>query len=353
MASSGDKRVGWMGECFRHLGDFGKRKICDVWLPGSHDAGTYDLSFSYRDEDMPEAVVRLLRSRLPSCVRNSILAVVRRYARTQKHSIFDQLCYGSRYLDLRPVVVRDSKSTEGQTFISHGLLGKERFSDVLQQILRFLETNEKEFLVLDIYCLRSALRLQLPEDMVLVEAEIESVLGKFIVNPSRWDTPIEELLGLDQRVYLVLERNGANYHASYGRDSICRVWPNEFGLENLKQKLESEFSRQSSKPQLHRVLEFIRSVPEGDSFFFVKGALAGMACCPCLPYPRDLEQINRPLTRLGKSWLTEFTEIGTPFDPAIVMMDFVGEQNELLIEQTIAMNWPRCSRPASSNGNRV
>ena len=108
MTSRGDKRCGWMGECFENVSNFGERKIRDVWLPGSHDAGTYNLSFSYRDEDMPETLVNLLHSKLPQCTSNLILNVVRRYAKTQGHSILEQLIYGSRYLDLRPVVVKNN-----------------------------------------------------------------------------------------------------------------------------------------------------------------------------------------------------------------------------------------------------
>ena len=118
---------------------------------------------------MPVTVVKLLRSKLLRCTKSFILNVVRRFAITQEYSVLEQLNYGSRYLDLRPVVVKDDQTKEINTFISHGLLGNDEFPMVLKQIASFLKTNKKEFIILDIYCLRAALRLQLPVDMMYIE----------------------------------------------------------------------------------------------------------------------------------------------------------------------------------------
>ena len=336
----------WMNKCFEQNDFSVKTTISDVWLPGSHDAGTNNLSFNYRKEDIPKELVSLLSSNLSCCVKNCVLNIVRKYAKTQTYSIFELLMYGSRYLDLRPVVIFDKEDRTRKLFISHVLLGKESFVTILKQILKFLKAYEKEFLVLDIYCLRTALKLRVPDDLILIEKEIDSILKEYIVPCHQWKLPLGELLKMNRRVFVIMEKEGLNYSAEHGRSKIRRMWPNEFNVEQLKKKLVKEMLlsveniSSSSRTPIHHVLEFIRSVPEENAaLFYTKGILSGIFCCPGC-FPTNLTQINRPLIKLGPMWVEEMVNQASDSKRAyVVMMDFVEKENQLLIEKVISMNW--------------
>lgn len=103
---------GFFAEWQKYLSD--DANIVSVAMPGSHDAATKGM--------MP-------------------------LAETQRHSIYEQLCAGSRYLDLRVTKKRENKKDKLVMF--HSVVKGCSLDSVLKDITRFVERHPTEFLILD------------------------------------------------------------------------------------------------------------------------------------------------------------------------------------------------------------
>lgn len=84
--------------------------LTEVVIPGSHDAGTRDISY---------------------------------YGKTQSLSVKDQLLCGARYFDLRV------KNDGGELVIFHSILDGELFEPILDDIAEFIEKHSTETVILD------------------------------------------------------------------------------------------------------------------------------------------------------------------------------------------------------------
>ncbi len=99
-----DMSAAWMG----YIRD--DALLSDIIIPGSHDAGSCNMSY---------------------------------LGRTQGYSVKEQLGMGARYFDLRV-----NKTDDGY-YMYHEIFNGERFEDVLSAIVGFLEENPTEALILD------------------------------------------------------------------------------------------------------------------------------------------------------------------------------------------------------------
>ncbi len=84
--------------------------LIDAIIPGSHDAGTFNMSY---------------------------------LGKTQGYSVEDQLKMGARYFDLRV------NKTDGGYYMFHSVLNGEKFENVLCAITSFISKNPSETLILD------------------------------------------------------------------------------------------------------------------------------------------------------------------------------------------------------------
>ncbi len=85
-------------------------KINEIIIPGSHDAGTYNMTY---------------------------------LGRTQGYSIKDQLIMGTRYFDLRV------NKTDDDYYLYHEFFDGEKFLDALIDLKDFIQENPSELLILD------------------------------------------------------------------------------------------------------------------------------------------------------------------------------------------------------------
>lgn len=104
-------RASWM---HHRLNTLGRKRLGDLVLPASHDAGMY----------------------------KTVSDVGRAWAKTQNLSIYEQLSYGVRYFDLRP------KWTGKKFVIVHGDWTGPDLSEVLGDIRKFALENHKELAIL-------------------------------------------------------------------------------------------------------------------------------------------------------------------------------------------------------------
>jgi len=102
-------RASWM---YDHLAQLGSKKMKQLYIPGSHDAGMYTGGFST-------------------------------LGKTQELSIYGQLAAGQRYFDLRV------EWNDPVFDIHHNGINGPRLSDVLQQIADFCNEGRRELVILD------------------------------------------------------------------------------------------------------------------------------------------------------------------------------------------------------------
>lgn len=115
----------------------GGKMLKECPIPGSHDSGTYDLTFRYSPDADP-----LFRWTV------SPLAVFP-WAVAQAQRLDEQLANGIRYLDLR-VVYGDGPHGDDY-YLAHGLYGP-RFDEAWQQIVAFASAHPKEIVIVEIGC---------------------------------------------------------------------------------------------------------------------------------------------------------------------------------------------------------
>ena len=130
--SSRSSRANWMGQLVRHSPK--AIRFRDLILPGSHHSASSSIS---------------------SCL---LLLPVTSIGRTQQLSVYQQLCFGIRYLDIRFAKSRSSTllrkptvTTSGCGFcICHGLLQGSDLLEVLLEIVDFVQTYPTEFVMVEL-----------------------------------------------------------------------------------------------------------------------------------------------------------------------------------------------------------
>jgi len=128
-------------------GEIANTRLRSLFIPSSHDAATYYLSDEMaKNQDLSDKIN--IAQKVP-LVGTIVFDIVKKWAATQNLNIYTQLDKGIRSLDLR-VVYRDQ---DKDFYIVHGLFGP-KFSDVLEQISRFLREHPLEIVLISIGDLR-------------------------------------------------------------------------------------------------------------------------------------------------------------------------------------------------------
>lgn len=105
------------------------RSLKDIMIPGTHNAGSYEFG------------VTRLDSR----------AMLKKYVTCQDETVFNQLAYGIRYLDIR-VSYENIPRSSHKLWIVHGILRTEvSLEDVLLQIRDFLDATTHEIVIIDFH----------------------------------------------------------------------------------------------------------------------------------------------------------------------------------------------------------
>lgn len=120
--SSSNPPSDWMHQNIKTLGP---RTLSHICMPGTHDAGMGEITWS---DNIPTTIIDV-------------------FTQTQSRKIFDQLQYGSRYFDIRPEI------SSGETWTGHygdGKLGArgQKMSSIIDDINNFT-ANNKELIILN------------------------------------------------------------------------------------------------------------------------------------------------------------------------------------------------------------
>lgn len=186
----------WMGDISDSIQD---RRIMDVVLPGSHDAGTYSLYDGYWTTltTVDEKWQWINEGDLLGKI--SFYSVVAGWARTQSGSIQWQLENGSRYLDLRFVM-----NVDGIPYIYHGeARGPHDHHKIFGDIKTFLNGigREKEIVILDFSYFQN---FEEPEDHQDFLDTLLDELGDEMIPRSYWDASLGEIWAIDTHPRLIV-----------------------------------------------------------------------------------------------------------------------------------------------------
>ncbi len=155
----------WMNQLGRSGNDI---LIRDMLIPGSHDSGTYNIpvdSKPYFGLDIEEGFLGLLS-------KIDFIGALSGWAKAQKGTIYDQLCAGIRYFDLRvsngkfvtlilpkvPITTVEKGSiikelevpnvVEKSQYISHSMISA-KVEEIISDIKKFIDTHPKEIIILN------------------------------------------------------------------------------------------------------------------------------------------------------------------------------------------------------------
>uniref|UniRef100_A0A336M9J6 CSON014078 protein n=1 Tax=Culicoides sonorensis TaxID=179676 RepID=A0A336M9J6_CULSO len=109
--------------------------IINIAIPGSHDSFSYGIN--RKSEPAPDAEKSMI-----IVYKYFLPCVVRRWARTQKYQMSQQLNSGIRYFDLR------TSKKDSEYYFVHGLYCEE-IEKPLEDLRNFLDDHPDEFVILD------------------------------------------------------------------------------------------------------------------------------------------------------------------------------------------------------------
>jgi hypothetical protein len=116
----------WMEENMKYLKD---RAIKDIMIPGTHNAGSYEIGYKFEPR-----------------------AMLKKYVTCQDESVFNQLAYGNRYFDIRVSHENVLSHPKHNLWIVHGILRTEvTLEEVLRQVRDFLDATTAEVVILDFH----------------------------------------------------------------------------------------------------------------------------------------------------------------------------------------------------------
>lgn len=169
----------WMQDSFQYIG---ARPLPSLMIPGSHNSGTY-----------------------PKQLDKTVLQMINKYQMNQDESIFNQLVYGIRHLDLR-VGYSKVKQRSERLWIYHDIFRTEvSVNEVFDQVKRFLDLTSHEIVIMDFH--RFTVGFQNESPSILRERHAKLIdllfkqLGKYIV-PSYLGqhAPLNEYIVMGKRL---------------------------------------------------------------------------------------------------------------------------------------------------------
>ncbi|KAJ6224489.1 hypothetical protein RDWZM_003034 [Blomia tropicalis] len=219
-------RPRWMEENMQHIGH---RSLLELALPGTHNAGSYEMAANRR------------------------FARLDKYIYCQDESIWNQLVYGVRFFDLR--LSFDEKATidRDRVWIAHGMMRIPiSLADVLEQVLAFMLSTRQEIIVLDFHRFEDGLQESLNDidwRHAVIERLILDYVGAFLV-PVEFGMvkSLRELTSINKRIFVGYARDKRNRR--FFHTNSLHVWAETDDSAWLFRYLNDRSCRSPSAPYL-------------------------------------------------------------------------------------------------------
>eukprot|EP01130_Rhizamoeba_saxonica_P015160 TRINITY_DN6751_c0_g1_i1.p1 TRINITY_DN6751_c0_g1~~TRINITY_DN6751_c0_g1_i1.p1 ORF type:complete len:392 (+),score=64.95 TRINITY_DN6751_c0_g1_i1:150-1178(+) len=299
--------------------------LSEITLPGTHDTGTYNLTFDLQDKNFLEPWVVEIIEYLERIGIEEPLKVILRWAVTQKYNVYEMLWNGIRFLDIR--VCFDEKH---QVFRLHHTLMGSPLSDAFDDVQKYMNMIQTEIIVIQVggFINMNDTRHKQVIDM------IESKIGDYMLphNPKGFVNTYGEMV-----------KTGKTIIVSYGDDqqiikkpkfwqesSIYGGWANKDNYMDMENYVAEDFIKNSGNPHVLYKLQWILTAS-------MRRVVEGLV-------PLEPVTSLHDLSHLCNKHLNSFLVENNRYKPNIIMVDFFGETDN--IQQAININKLQCNDDA-------
>ena len=219
----------WMKKLPSHLHDV---PITQLSIPGSHDSGTYYLNNASKIAPGEGKVIKDL-----ACIFGSVVKkIIGNWSVTQDLHVYDQLLEGVRYIDFRVAFLESEKNF----LVVHGLYGS-LYSEIFEEVKKFLNEHPKEFLILDFNQFYDFQAEQHKEFMNMIE---ESFHGMLYASSAKGITcSLNDIWDSGANI-IALYKDDASTKENplfWPHHNISSTWPNTSKADILIDKLNKQF----------------------------------------------------------------------------------------------------------------
>jgi hypothetical protein len=291
------QKAEWMTELYAFRPS---TRLIDVVIPGTHQSGSYNISYFSDVEPGDNVFYGLIRPMVAS------------WAKAQFRSVREQLIGGVRFLDLRVAFDR-----QGQAILTHGLVSLS-LREVLSEISGFL--------------------MEHPQEVILIATDLSYGYHQSLPSPEEVHTKASEMKQIffdyfgekiipfsQQRSFSDFWNRGASVMLM---EDYQDFWADSYQLGPLKSYLEESLRRQ--KLSKFRNLQMIFTPPEKISFF-----LNPKYGFPIFGEENSLTALTKELHDHTIAWIREWHAQGlrlnivtSDFFDRIPFVDFLLELNQ-------------------------
>eukprot|EP01083_Nonionella_stella_P122396 368222_1 len=188
----------WMGDLTDYefevdVKPFGSRTLQEIVLPGTHGAGAYELELKMG------TTTKWDLNKIYDAAKQWDIEfgyIARAWLATQAHSIYDQLVFGIRYLDLR-AIWNPEESEWRHVHVFYG----GPFDISIFELARFLKEHPKEIVVVELQHILGGS----PENRMALAKTIHDQLGAYLSPPGDgFQSSLEKMVTENKRCVFVL-----------------------------------------------------------------------------------------------------------------------------------------------------
>lgn len=214
-------RSQWM---HRHYQTIKSKALTQLKLPGTHNSGAYTVGYRWK------SVSQWLEDRYTIC---------------QDESIFNQLVWGIRYLDLRVM----NRPKNGEDFwIAHDTFRMDHtLRSVLEQVKHFMDMTKSEIVIIDFHRFPEGFNKNPHVMHNKLLHMIEEILGKHLAfyNPSSlYSVKVEQIINNGKRLIVGYPRDVVTRSFTYPQ--VNHIWANTGNIDYLKKYIVNNLKQSSN-----------------------------------------------------------------------------------------------------------
>lgn len=301
-----------------------------IVLPGSHDAGAYELSNEFAPEEDGYNLVK----QFESLGMETIMAFfIQPWLLTQNRTMYEQLNDGVRYVDLRVAY----HLATNDFYIVHGYYGH-KLSTVLRQIARFMRENPCEVIIINLknlnylgtpsekkqnryrleHLIIGILDIQKDQRMGTSKEFVENFYrGRMLIATEDFENYMGTLQNMWERgkqvIFIYQENTDPRF---FSPAAIIDYWANEDEPELLYKKLEKILTHPLRSKEFSQYFHVLQSQLTPKLLNIVLGTLF-------ITYYRDLKEMADDIK---DNYLDKWLNKWKYQNPNIIITDFIDEE---------------------------
>lgn len=210
----------------------GNQNLLNIIIPGSHDSATSNINETKEyASNAPPILLKAKKFYTGTKLKNLVV----RWAIAQERNVFQQLCDGIRYIDLRVCSVKNPGDKVGTMYTCHSVIS-DKLEDVLNDIKEFTEKHPKEILIIDF---NHFYDMDAPTHKSLVNMIETKYSSRLIKKEMSLTSKIENYWKEGKSIIVLYDKTTVanEYDFLWPQVHIYSAWMNSPTLEDLKEKL--------------------------------------------------------------------------------------------------------------------